>query len=270
MERIVSKRRRSGPPAVQLVGADALLPVPLDEAGEVAVPRLYGAVQPFRGVGLEEESTGGKKLDGADPQTVEIDDTPLAVPNPHAVVEVAGGQAVEVERGAALESHPHGGAAGFDTGNVAETRHEQPAQVHATLPPGDLEPEDLDRVALLRQPLGRHGSGPGILRLGAVEVVAPERLLAASPAQPPLVGDAVDGGDPAVEETRRILYGRVGWGLDRGSCRRGGWNFLVEDPIGGGENEQGDHKGERHAFHNGLTLGAPEDYSISSQTSPNS
>jgi hypothetical protein len=35
-----------GGAAVELVGADALLPVPLDEAGEVALPRAHRAVQP--------------------------------------------------------------------------------------------------------------------------------------------------------------------------------------------------------------------------------
>src|SRR6185436_17466699 len=35
--------------AVELVGADARLPVPLDEAGEVALPRAHGAVQPVGG-----------------------------------------------------------------------------------------------------------------------------------------------------------------------------------------------------------------------------
>ncbi len=47
------------------------------------------------------------------------------------------------------------------------------------LPVGDLDPEDLDPVALLGQPLGRRVGGPGVLVLGAVEVVAPERLLVA-------------------------------------------------------------------------------------------
>ena len=89
---------------------------------------------------------------------------------------------------------------------------------------GDLDPEDLDRAALLGQPLGRHVGDPGVLVLGAVEVVAPERLLVASPAQPPLVGGAVDGGDAAVEEARvGLRRRRRGRGGDRGrvSPRRG-------------------------------------------------
>src|SRR6185295_3830589 len=77
--------------AVELVGADALLPVPLDEAGEIALPRAHRTVQP---VGGGDQRGGGEELDGADAQAVEVDDTPLAVPHPHAVVEVAGFEAV--------------------------------------------------------------------------------------------------------------------------------------------------------------------------------
>src|SRR3954470_21879832 len=215
----------AGGAAIELVGADALLPVPLDEAGEVALPRAHRAVQPVGGGAWR---GGGEELDPEDPQTVEVDDAPPAVPHPHAVVEVAGFEAVEVvEYGPTLESHPYLFAMRLDARDVTEARHERPAEVDRALPAGDLDPEDLDRAALLGQPLGLHVSGPGVLGLEAVEVVAPERLLTASPAQPPLVGGAVDGGDAAVEEARVGLRsrGRGGGrrrGGDRERGRRGG------------------------------------------------
>src|SRR5215218_7893770 len=112
--------------AVELVEADALLPVPLDEAGEVALPRAHRTVQPAGGGA---QPGGGEELDRADPQTVEVDDAPPAVPHPHAVVEVAGVETVEVEHGPALENHPHLTAARLDARDLAETRHEWPADV---------------------------------------------------------------------------------------------------------------------------------------------
>ncbi len=140
---------------------------------------------------------------------VEIHDAAPAVPHSHAVVEVVGGEAVEVEHGPALERHPHVAAARLDARDVAEARHERPAEVDLALPVGDLDPEDLDRAALLEL-LGRHVGDPGVLVLEAVEVVAPERLLVASPAQPPLVGGAVIGGDAAVDETLLVFGRRLG------------------------------------------------------------
>src|SRR6185312_13050645 len=148
--------------AFELVGADALLSVPLDEAGEVTLPRAHGAVQP---VGGGAQRGGGKKLDGTDPQTVEVDDAPLAVPHPHAVVEVAGFEAVEVEHRPALESHPHLLAARLHACELAEARHERPAAIDRALPVGDRDPEDLDPAALLGPPLWRHLSEPGVLVL---------------------------------------------------------------------------------------------------------
>ena len=94
---------------------------------------------------------------------VEVHDAAPAVPHPHAVVEVVGGEAVEVEHGPALESHPHVAAARLDARDVAEARHEGPAEVDLALPADDLDPEDLDRAALLGQPLGRHVGDPGVL-----------------------------------------------------------------------------------------------------------
>src|SRR5262249_3219657 len=64
--------------AVERVGADALLPVPLHEAGEVALPRAHRAVQP---VGCGAKPGGGKELDGADLPTVEVHDAVPAVPH---------------------------------------------------------------------------------------------------------------------------------------------------------------------------------------------
>ena len=60
--------------------------------------------------------------------------------------------------------------------------------------------ECLDRLRLFAQPLGRHVGGPGVFVFEPVEVVAPERLLIASPTQPPLVDGAVADSDAAVEE----------------------------------------------------------------------
>src|SRR3954468_13919974 len=166
----------AGGAAVERVGADALLPVPLDEAGEVALPRAHRTAQP---VGGGARRGGGEELDSAEPQTVEVDDAPPAVPHPHAVVEVAGLEAVEAaEYGPTLESHPHLFAMALDARDVAEARHERPAEVDRALPLEHLEPEELDdRTALLGQPLWRHEGAPGVLALEAVEVVAPERLL---------------------------------------------------------------------------------------------
>ena len=120
----------------------------------------------------------------------------------------------------------------LDARDVAEARHERPVEVRRTIPAANLEPEDLDRAALLGRRSRRVG-GPGVLVLGAVEVVAPERLLVASPAQPPLVGGAVNGGDAAVEEARvdlrRGAAGRVEGAIAGGvaaagstSCSRAG------------------------------------------------
>ena len=50
----------------------------------------------------------------------------------------------------------------------------------------------------------RRVDGPGVFIFDPVEVVAPERLLAASPAQPPLVGVAV-GDDGIVLRTRPAM-----------------------------------------------------------------
>ena len=191
-----------------------LPPVPLDEAGEVALLRVHRTVQP---VGGGVQRGGGEELDRADPQTVEVDDAPLAVPHAHIVVEVAGLEAVEVEHGPALESHPYLAAARLDARDLAEARHELPADFDRSLPVGDLDSEDLDRVALPGPLVWRHLGEPEIRVLLAVEVVAPERLLVAPPAQPPLVGGAIDGGDPAVEEALVGLRRRVGL-----RCRRRG------------------------------------------------
>src|SRR5687768_18137565 len=57
-----------------------------------------------------------------------------------------------------------------DPRDLAEACHENPAWVDLTLPVADLDPEDLDRAALLRQPIERRVGGPGVLVLGAVEV----------------------------------------------------------------------------------------------------
>ena len=119
---------------------------------------------------------------GIPPAQLARSTTPRAgVPHPHAVVEVIGGVAVEVEHGAALERHAHVEASRLDASDVAEARHEWPAEIDLTLPERDLEPEDRDRAALFRQLLGRRVSGPRVLALQAVEVVAPERLLVAVP-----------------------------------------------------------------------------------------
>ena len=242
-----------GAAAVELVGADALLPVPLDVAGEVALPRAHRAMQPH---GHGGQRGGGEKVDGADPQTVEVDDAPPGVPDAHAVVEIAGLEAVEVEDGAALERHLDVAAACLEARDVAEARHEEPAEADLALPLGELETEELDRVALPGQALGRHVGGPGVLGLEAVEVVAPERLLAGSPAQPPFVGGAVDGGDPAVEEPLIRLWRPVhhvhpvhpvwsrwrrrGWGGERGRGRRGGFDLARAGLVAHNDEEDGE------------------------------
>ncbi len=77
------------------------------------------------------------------PPIVEVHDSARAVPHSHAVVEVVGGEAVEVEHGPALESHPHV-AARLDARDVAVAHHESPAEVNLALQVRDLDPEDLD------------------------------------------------------------------------------------------------------------------------------
>ena len=149
MERMVSNRTPSSPSALRPSSSSVpthFLPVPLDETGEVALPRAHRAMQPD---GHGGQRGGGEKLDGEDPQTVEVDDAPPGVPDPHAVVEIAGLEAVEVEDGAALESHPHVAAACLEARDVAEARHEEPAEADLAFALGELEPEELERAALL-------------------------------------------------------------------------------------------------------------------------
>src|SRR5262245_27619367 len=198
-----------GGAAVELVGADALLPVPLNEAGEIPLPRPHRSVKPV-GDGAEPggPGRGGEELDGADP--VEVHGAATGVPDTHAVVVGAGLEAAEGEHGPALAGDPHLANARLDARDVAEARHEGAADLVRAVMGADLEPEQLDRPALLGPLLGRHVGEPGVLLLEAVEVVAPERLLVSPKAQPPLVAGAADGGDAAVEEP---LNGRR-----RGSC----------------------------------------------------
>ena len=70
------------------------------------------------------------------------------VPYSQAVGEVVGGEAVEVEHGPALESHPNVATLCLDARDVAEAPHERPAEVDLALPLGDPDPEDLDRAEL--------------------------------------------------------------------------------------------------------------------------
>ena len=131
----------------------------------------------------------------------------------------------------------------LDARDVAEPRHELPTEVR-TIPAADLEPEDLDRA-----PLAWRVDGPGVLVLGAVEVVAPERLLVASPAQPPLVGGAVNG-DAAIEEARDL-------GRDRGRGCRGGFDVLLRCGVANdeGEGEEDKRADERPAGDRGSRHG---------------
>ena len=233
--------------AVEFVGADALLPIPLDEAGEVAPARAHGTVQPIGGGAWP---TGGEEVDGADLRLVEVHDAAPAVPHPHAVGEVVGGVAVEVEHGPALESHPQVPAVRLDARDVAEARHERPGEVDLAFPVEDFDPEDLERAAL-PQLLERRVGDPGVLILEAVEIVAPERLLVAPKAQPPLVDGAVIGGDAAEDEAlvrlRRRLRGREG---GRWRSHRGRFFLLLEGllegAVTGDEGKEDDeHDGER-------------------------
>ena len=112
---------------------------------------------------------------------VEVHDAAPAVPHAHAVVEVVGGEAVEVEHGPALERHPHVAAARLDARDVAEARHERPAEVDLRAPGCAISTPKISIGRRSLQPLGRHVGGPGVLVLDAVEVVAPERLLGRLP-----------------------------------------------------------------------------------------
>jgi hypothetical protein len=107
------------------------------------------------------QTGGGEEFDRADPHsrwrrystgpTGEVDDAPPVIPYPHPIVEVVGGAPGEVEDGAALERHPHVASARLDARDVAEARHEGPAEIDLMLAKRDLEPEDRERPALLRQ-----------------------------------------------------------------------------------------------------------------------
>jgi len=179
------------------------------------------------------------------------------VPHSHAVGKVVGAEAIEVKHGPAFESHPQLAAARLDARDVAEARHERPVEFESGLPAGDFEPEDLDRVALL-EVLGRRVNAPGILVLAAVEGVAPERLLVAPPAQPPLVCVAVGGGDPAVKEPLVRLRRPVGLRRRQrdGGCRGlGRTDLLLEGPVADGYGEEGEHGGERPAGNSGSRHG---------------
>ncbi len=121
-QQMASKRRREltvGGVAVELVGADALLPVPLDEAGEVALPRARRAVQP---------GGGGAGRRGGRSSMVRIRETVEDRPHPRLPSHTRtpsskslAAKAVEVEHGPALESHPHVAAVRLDARDVAES-----------------------------------------------------------------------------------------------------------------------------------------------------
>src|SRR5262245_16611262 len=120
------------------------------------------------------------------------------VPHPNAIVDVAGRKSVELDHRPALQLHLYDSEVPVDACDVAKARHEQPAKVDRAIPPAELDPEDFERA-----PLAWRVGGPGIPVLGAVEVVAPERLLVTSPAQPPYVCRAVNG-DAPIEEARGL------------------------------------------------------------------
>ena len=153
--------------------------------------------------------------------------------------------------GPALEPHAQIAAACLDARDVAEAHHERPVKVDVALHAGDLDPEDLDGTVLGGSPLVRHVGGPRILLLCAVEVVAPERLLVASPAQAPLVGGAVDGGDAPVDQPLVIFLFSVNpglrrrWGRERGSCGRGRPVVVAERQVAGGHGDENEHGNER-------------------------
>jgi len=232
--------------AAEFVGAGAIHPIPLDEAGEVARVRAYGTVQPIGGSAW---AAVGQEVDGADPPLVEIHDAVAAVPHPDAIGEVVGSEEVEVEHGPALESHLQVPALRLDARDVAEARHERPGEVDLVFLLEDFDPEDLNRAAL-PQLLERRVGAPGILFLGAVEIVAPERLLVASKAHPPLVDGAVIGGHAAEDEAlvrrRRRLRDRED---GRGRNHRGGFLLVLEGVLKNAARDEGkeddEHNGER-------------------------
>jgi hypothetical protein len=95
------------------------------------------------------ERGSGEELDRADPPFREVDRAAPLVPHPHAVGEVVGVEAVEVDHGPALEHHPQDAIRlRLDPREVAEARQERPAEVDRALPLRDLDPEDLERGAL--------------------------------------------------------------------------------------------------------------------------
>jgi len=124
-----------------------------------------------------------------------------------------------------------------DVRDVAEPGQEQPAEAVPMIAAADGEPEDLYRILLL---MCRRVGGPGVSGFGAVEVVAPECLLIAAPAQPSFIAGAVDGGEAAVKKTGVNVREARGWpwrrGRERGS--RCGLRAVVAN------DERSDDKGE--------------------------
>ena len=164
--------------------------------------------------------------------SADVQNPPAAVPHAYAIIEVVEGGVIGDEYGPALERQPHLTAERLDASDVAEARHEGPAEIE--LATADFDAEDRDRV--FAQPFGRHVNGPRVLGLEAVEVVAPERLLAASPppAESSLVRRTGGDGDAAVEETRMRLLDS-GRGGDRRRNRRVGTEVPLECGVADGD-----------------------------------
>ena len=251
--------------AGEQVAAEGFLAVPLEETCEGTLPGVHRAVETAR---RRAGRIAGEELDRADLPRREVDGAARAVPDAHAVVEVAGFEAVEGEGSAALERHAHLGveigavldgapqpvAVGLDAGDIAEARHEGPAQVEGAVAPVDLDAEDLERGAPHGQAAERGVGGPGVLVLPAIEIMAPEGFLPPAPAQPPLVGRAGVRRDTAVEQGRVRLRlghrGRLGARrLNQISLRRTGQ--IADDQ--GEEEEPGD---DGPASDDGLRHGA--------------
>ena len=221
-----------GGAAAQRVGAEGEFAVPLDEAGEAGVTGADSAVE---AVGEGAGGGGRKELDGADAEAVEVGHAAGGVPDSDAVVEVGGLEASEVEDRAAFEGDAHVSADGFDAREVAESGHEEAVEVDGGLAFEDFEAEEFDGVALLGELGGGDVGGPWIFLFGAVEVVAPEGLLAATETDAALIPGAVNGGDAGVEEA-----GVGGDGFGFGGVGGLGGGGLAERPEAGEDGQQKD------------------------------
>lgn len=249
MERIVSSRRATLPSAVRPVSSSVPSASSRSQATKppsFPLSRVHRAAEPRRSLG---ERWGGKKLDGADRERLEIHDAASTVPYADAVVEVASLEPIEGDDGAALERRADLSSFRLEPGEVAEAHLERARDCQRMTAFADLDPEHRDRLALTLQPFGRDVHGPWVVELDPVEQVVPRTPPAIREAQPALVDRAVFRGDPTIEATWSGALRRRARRSSRSEHWRAPWRrgvevrFAVfERAVAGDEGEE-DHHG---------------------------